>query len=284
MNQTQYCQNGRVATEDDFQLLPHAVTAKARDYPKGMTPMHRHSRAQLIYAGSGVMRIETALGCWVVPPVRGVWVPAKIDHRVVMLGQVQMRTLYIRTEARPDLPDTCCLTEVGPLLRALIFALSEEPVDYDLAGRGGLLAQLALRELRFLRLPALHLPMPTEARLQQVCNRLLENLGANETLDDLADRCGTTNRTLARLFSAQTGLSFRQWRQQARLVEALGQLCNGVQVARVAEQLGYGSASAFTAMFKRVLGVEPRRYFGSTDNAAMDMPDGSALRKATKLK
>jgi AraC-like DNA-binding protein len=250
-----------VATEDDYQLLPHIVTAKARDYQRGITPLHRHPRAQLIYAGSGVMRIETAVGCWVVPPLRGVWVPAQTDHRVVMLGQVQMRTLYIRTEARPDLPDTCCLVEVGQLLRALIFALLEEPVDYDLDGRGRLLAELALRELRFLRLPALHLPMPTEARLQKACNRVLATLDTQETLDDLADYCGTTSRTMARLFSAQTGLSFRQWRQQARLVEALGQLCNGAQITQVAEQLGYQSASAFTAMFKRSLGVEPRRYF-----------------------
>lgn len=67
--------------------------------------------------------------------------------------------------------------------------------------------------------------------------------------------------TLARQFQSETGMSFRQWRQQARLVEALGHLANGVPVARIAEKLGYRSASAFTAMFKRALGLEPRRYF-----------------------
>ena len=62
-------------------------------------------------------------------------------------------------------------------------------------------------------------------------------------------------------------MSFRQWRQQARLVEALGHLANGVPIARVAEKLGYRSASAFTAMFKRVLGMEPRRYFAGEERA-----------------
>jgi AraC-like DNA-binding protein len=56
-------------------------------------------------------------------------------------------------------------------------------------------------------------------------------------------------------------MSFRQWRQQARLVEALGHLANDVPVSLVAEKLGYRSASAFTAMFRRTLGMEPRRYF-----------------------
>jgi AraC-like DNA-binding protein len=33
-------------------------------------------------------------------------------------------------------------------------------------------------------------------------------------------------------------------------------------VARVADSLGYSSASAFTAMFHRTLGATPRQYLG----------------------
>ena len=51
-----------------------------------------------------------------------------------------------------------------------------------------------------------------------------------------------------------------------RLVEALGHLANGMPVARVADLLGYQSPSAFTAMFHRTLGVEPRRYFSIGDH------------------
>ena len=40
------------------------------------------------------------------PPVRGVWIPANTAHRVIMLGPVEMRTLYIRPDAAPDLPDS----------------------------------------------------------------------------------------------------------------------------------------------------------------------------------
>ncbi|MFZ4539775.1 helix-turn-helix domain-containing protein [Propionivibrio sp.] len=56
-------------------------------------------------------------------------------------------------------------------------------------------------------------------------------------------------------------MSFRLWRQQAGLVEALGRLANSMPVAFVAEKLGYSSASAFAAMFRRSLSIEPRRYF-----------------------
>lgn len=247
--------------DDEYQTLPHPVTAKARNYRSGETPVHSHPRAQLIYAGSGVMRVETEVGCWVVPPVRGVWIPANTMHRVIMLGSVEMRTLYIRPDAIPDLPDTCCLLEVSPLLRALIFALLEEPLAYDRAGRGGQIAALALNEMRFLKIPALHLPMPTGQRLQRMCQELIANPDSHETLESLADQHATSSRTLARQFQRETGMSFSQWRQQARLVEALGHLANNVPVALVAQKLGYRSASAFTAMFRRTLGVEPSRYF-----------------------
>jgi AraC-like DNA-binding protein/mannose-6-phosphate isomerase-like protein (cupin superfamily) len=247
--------------DDEHQTLPHPVTAKARIYLGGETPVHSHLRAQLIYAGSGVMRVETEAGCWVVPPVRGVWIPANTPHRVIMLGTVEMRTLYIRPDAAPDLPDTCCLLEVSPLLRALILALLEEPLAYDRDGRAGQIATLALSELRFLKIPSLHLPMPSEKRLYRLCQALIANPDSRETLETLAEQQATSSRTLARQFQRETGMSFRQWRQQARLVEALGHLANDVPVSLVAEKLGYRSASAFTAMFRRTLGMEPRRYF-----------------------
>ncbi len=251
--------------DDQYQTLPHPVTAKARNYSRGGTPAHSHPRAQLIYAASGIMRIETELGCWVVPPVRGVWIPANTIHRVIMLGRVEMRTLYIREDAAPDLPDTCRLLEVSPLLRALILALLEEPLEYDMNGRGGQIAALALTELRVLKIPALHLPMPSEPRLLRLCEDLIAHQDSRKTLDTIAELQATSSRTLARQFQRETGMSFRQWQQQARLVEALGHLANSVPVALIAEKLGYRSASAFTAMFKRTLGVEPRRYFSVRD-------------------
>ena len=53
-------------------------------------------------------------------------------------------------------------------------------------------------------------------------------------LEDLAAVAGASSRTLARLFRAETGLSFRQWRQQARMTEAMGALTTGASPARAA--------------------------------------------------
>ncbi|EZP31201.1 AraC family transcriptional regulator [Pseudomonas sp. RIT288] len=58
----------------------------------------------------------------------------------------------------------------------------------------------------------------------------------------------------------QLKMSFNAWRQQLRLMEALPRLLAGDSVQRVAQDLGYGSARAFSAMFRRLLGDNPRDY------------------------
>ena len=71
---------------------------------------------------------------------------------------------------------------------------------------------------------------------------------------------GQSSRSLARLFLKETGTSFSTWRQHTRLMLALPRLAAGEPVTRVALDLGYASPSAFTRMFRRVLGVSPSEY------------------------
>lgn len=66
-------------------------------------------------------------------------------------------------------------------------------------------------------------------------------------------------RNLARLIVKETGLSFRQWRQQLQLIMALQGLVKGDTVQKVAHTLGYDSTTAFITMFKKGLGKR-RRY------------------------
>jgi AraC-like DNA-binding protein len=56
-------------------------------------------------------------------------------------------------------------------------------------------------------------------------------------------------------------MSFGQWRQQLRILEALRRLGSKEPVTTVAMDLGYDSPSAFIAMFKKALGHTPGQYF-----------------------
>jgi AraC-like DNA-binding protein len=57
-------------------------------------------------------------------------------------------------------------------------------------------------------------------------------------------KVGASERTLARLFREETHLSFSEWRQRIRLLEAVCNLARGVTVSKLAHELGYASASA----------------------------------------
>jgi len=252
---------GRSTNREDYQRVARPVAAMAKDFPSGFAiERHSHPRAQLIYAAEGVMRVTTPSGAWIVPPYRAVWVPAGIEHEVRMSGAVEMRTLYIEPNAAPKTLEECMVLEVTPLMRALILRAVEEPIEYDEHGNAGLVIALILAELARAATVPLSVPLPRDARLAALCRALLDNPAASETLEDWALRVGASARTLARLFQRETGMSFIAWRQQVRLAEAMGRLAKGEPVARIAEALGYGSASAFTAMFHRALGATPLQY------------------------
>jgi AraC-like DNA-binding protein len=72
---------------------------------------------------------------------------------------------------------------------------------------------------------------------------------------------GASERTLARAFHAETGVSFGRWRTQLRLQSALPTLAEGGSVASASDRAGYESPSAFVAAFRRETGMTPAEYF-----------------------
>ncbi|MBM3545728.1 MAG: AraC family transcriptional regulator [Alphaproteobacteria bacterium] len=246
----------------DYQEVPSPVAAMPKEFVDGhyIVP-HRHRRAQVVHAITGTMRLSTETGAWVVPPRRAVWVPGGIEHEIRMVGPVSMRTLYIEPDAAPFMPEArCVVVEVSPLLRELILAMGEQPLDGAPDRRAEAMIGLILDELRRATALPVSIPLPSDLRLLALCREMLDDLAAEDTLEAWAERLSVSGRTLARLFRRETGLSFGAWRQQARVAEAIGALSRGRSIAEVADSLGYDSPSAFTAMFRRVLGEAPSRY------------------------
>lgn len=232
-----------------------------KDFASGFEVLpHIHERAQLIYATAGTMRVSTDAGMWVVPPQRALWMPAGVRHSIVMLSDLTMRTLYLREDAASLMPDACRVLPVSPLLRELIVRATELPLQYDEDGPAGHVVALILAELNGLQSLPLQLPMPAHPRLRVLCETMLRAPGDPRTLDEWAKTLNASARTLARRFRSETGLSFGAWRQQARLLEAMGRLGAGAPVTQVALDLGYDSVSAFSAMFRRAAGASPSEY------------------------
>lgn len=239
-----------------------AIVALGREFPAGhLVERHHHDRSQLIYASSGVMRVHTSAGIWVVPPLRAVWVPSAIDHEIRASTSVSLRTLYIRSGLRRSLPKKCCVIEVSPLLRELILRLVSLGEHAPNQRSRQKLVDLALDEIcQFETLP-LRILMPTDPRLVKICQALLDNPANIKTSREWGQQVGASPRTLERTFQKEIGTSFGTWRRQVRVLDALSRIADGVPIMNIAFDLGYENPSAFAAMFKRTVGVPPSEYF-----------------------
>jgi len=246
----------------ELAAVPHPVVARARDFTrKHQVPRHNHPRDQLVYASRGVLTVITDDGTWVVPPQRAVWVPASTDHEVRTSGAASLRTLYIDPSATVSLSEGCCVVTVSPLLREMILHLIAMPVSTDRTEADARFIGVLLDQVLALPIQPLHLPAPNDQRLRTIAKALTETPADNRSLESWAASVGASARTIARLFLAETAMTFGQWRQQVRLLEALRRLAAGQSVTTVALDLGYESQSAFISMFRKAMGTTPGRYF-----------------------
>ena len=244
--------------------VPRIIVTRAADYKEPYdSSWHQHERSQLLYASRGVMTVTTQNGIWVVPPQRAVWVPAGTAHQASSTGPLSFRSIYVSLESAVGLPSECCVIAVPPLLRELILQAVQVPRLYDENGPDGRLMAVLLDQIRELKVTPLHLPGLNSQRLQPIAQVLYRNPADTRTLEAWAQTLAISTRTLARLFKQDTGISFREWRQQLRLLEALRHLAEKQAVTKVAMDLGYESTSAFIAMFRRALGITPARYFSN---------------------
>jgi transcriptional regulator GlxA family with amidase domain len=147
----------------------------------------------------------------------------------------------------------------------LLFAIVHRMVRWDLRQPLNTAKKHLITALRDeIRQPdqqPLRLTIPRGERLARVADALMDDVGDDRTLDDWAHIAGMARRTFMRAFSAQAGMSFGRWRQQARLFAALEMLAQSKSVTEVAIAVGYDSVSAFIEMFRKMLGTTPQRYF-----------------------
>lgn len=254
--------------EDDREVLgltaQRPLSAKAYDYGAGhVIAEHAHAAGQIVYAVSGAMSVMAGNAAWVVPPLRAVWIAPHVCHAVQMLSDVSMRTVYLREDEACILDVPCCVLSVSDLLRELIVEATCFPDDEPPTGRNRLVVDLLLAELERSPQIGLRLAEPQDKRLRLITEALRANPGDSRPLSSWAAIANASERTLARLFLKETGLTFAQWRQQARLLAAVAMLAKGLPVTTIAIDLGYSTPSAFGHMFRRALGSPPSEYFGT---------------------
>ncbi|MEU9118815.1 helix-turn-helix transcriptional regulator [Streptomyces sp. NPDC048506] len=216
---------------------------------------HRHDDHQIVYAGRGVLAVTTDAGSWIAPATRAIWVPAGTVHAHQAHGALELHLVGLPARDNPLGLDRPTVLAVGPLLRELILAYTRAP--HDESPERGRLRAVLLDQLRASPQQPVYLPAPTAARLRALCAILHADPADDRTLAALGKEVGASDRTLSRLFKADLGMTFPQWRTQLRLYHALVLLAENTPVTTVAHLCGWSSASAFIDVFRRTFGHTP---------------------------
>ncbi|MBB1201000.1 AraC family transcriptional regulator [Enterobacteriaceae bacterium 89] len=223
-------------------------------------PFHSHQKAELLFADTGLIELETENNLWIIPPQGAVWIPGGLIHRAKCSGNPRGFVAFIAQDSQPGLPATCCTMSVSPFLRALLERIAALPQDFQPEGVASRLTDVLLDEIIAAPQEWLNLPMPEDKRLRLLADRMLSSPEEKVTLEQWASRLNMSERNLSRLFAKETGYSINRWRRQMHVIKALPLLAQGHSVQTISEQLGYENAGAFVTMFRKATGTPPRRF------------------------
>ncbi|WP_431099127.1 AraC family transcriptional regulator [Polaromonas aquatica] len=235
----------------------------AKTHPAGSTlPRHQHRAGQLVFATRGVMLVETPLTRWTVPPQRALWIPPHHPHAIQVISATEMRTVY----CQPVLVDRCesfarrnevHAVAASPLIRELVLGLFDGGFDHPTRE---LMVSLLLHTLQ--QTPSLptHLPMPSHDGLRRALMLLLQTNQWQLPMHELASVAAMSERSFTRRFTAEAGLSFRAWRQRARIITSLDLLASNTPVKAIARILQFESPTAYIASFRELLGCTPNTF------------------------
>ena len=226
-----------------------------------VVPDHFHEVDQLVFASKGTMTIGTCHGIWVVPPLRAVWIPSNEAHSITMSGAVAMQTLYFAPKYVRSFSRKCVVVNVSPLLRELILHLCNRKSWTTSTVSNRRIIDVTIEQLKEASTMPLQLPHPNDARARRVADILFKNPSDPRTLYELCAGVGGSMRTVERIFTEETHMTFGKWRRHLRLLHGMRLMAAGEKVITAALEAGYDSPSAFISVFKKTFGQTPSKYF-----------------------
>ncbi|API76648.1 AraC family transcriptional regulator [Ralstonia pseudosolanacearum] len=236
-----YFRYGRLAAETDIEL-------------------HTHPWGQLSRISLGLLEMTVESRRLTAPAEYLIWVPANLPHASSIRQATDYISVYVAKPLAIRLPATSCLIPQTPLVRALFEDFAARRVttvadDWDMR-QFELMIELLARAGH----ADSYLPDSSDRQLEPILHAIRLDPADATTLQAWAERVHSTERTLARRFQSELGMSFVQWRNRVRLLRALVWLKEDRPVHDIALALGYGTASAFIAMFRKQIGFSPQRY------------------------
>ncbi|QQZ42724.1 helix-turn-helix transcriptional regulator [Pseudomonas sp. SK3(2021)] len=244
-----------------FSGLPAPVYFRYADFDAHSHALeHRHSWGCLEYSAHGVMHMEIAGQRFMSPPQYAIWIPPGTEHSFYSPQPIVYRAVCLAPELCRGLPQQACTLAISEILKAILKDFAARDVQIPEQETDSRLAQVMLDQLQQAPVHDGYLPYASSPALLGVLEALQAAPGDNRALADWARQIHVSERTLARQFVRELGMSFGEWRQRLRFLASIEALDSARSVQEVAFDMGYSSASAFIAMFQRQAGCTPEQY------------------------
>lgn len=241
----------------DLPLNPPPVVGFSDYYIGGFVDhFHTHTRGQLSIFQAGTVTVNTQNSSFVLSPGQGMWLPAHTLHEAICRTDLRFQVVYVD----PALMQTklpCKMFDVSSLMQGLVDEVIAMQYDFTMDSRMSAIAHLLVEEISRAPRIAERLLLPADQRLRRVCDAIIAQPGDTHDIDFWAKEAGMARRTFTRLFQQEIGMGFALWRRRLRVLEAASRITAGQPIAQVAFDLGYDSASSFSAMFHRTFGAAP---------------------------
>ena len=220
-------------------------------------------------SATGVIRMQAGRNTYLVPPTRALWIPPGVEHVVTVVEDAEIRTSTC-TRARflgADGADTLPALAECRVLGGVAAAARAGGAPRHGAGqrrrrrtREACLAALILDELRRAAPVRLGIALPTTSACAGSARRCWRHRRAGARWSSGRARSAPARarwRDCSATSWARASCSGASGAALARRDPGGAQAADG----HIAAELGYASASAFTAMVRRTLGAPPTQFF-----------------------
>lgn len=245
----------------DFSELPAPVYFRYADFDTHeYASAHRHPWGTLEYAAHGVLHMDVGGSRYMSPPQYAVWVPPQTEHSFYSNQPINYRAVCLAPALCRDLPPQACTLAISNILKAILKDFAARDVKIPEQDADKRLAQVLVDQLQQAPVHECYLPYASSPGLLGILQALQSDPGDNRPLADWAALIHVSERTLARQFVRELGMSFGEWRQRLRFLAAIEALDSNRSIQEVAFDMGYSTGSAFIAMFQRQAGCTPEQY------------------------
>lgn len=220
-------------------------------------------RDVLLYGISGLFLLETLGASWRLPPSRAAWIPAGTEVTATTIKDVRCTSIFLQPDFTPPLANDVVVFNVNPVIREMVNHsrrwTGDAPDGDDQMERFFLtLLDLCRTQVRNGALFAL--PKARSVELAKALEFTLANLSMSIRLEDAAHASAMSPRTLMRRLQTETGMTWGQYLQSARMLRAMEILARGTRVTETAMEVGYTNMAAFSTAFRKFTDHTPSEY------------------------